>query len=151
MTSKYDANSIARWFIFRANLEEESDLSNLKLQKLLYYAQGHYLAQFGVPLFEEEIQAWSHGPVTPAVYHEFKSSGSAPLSAAQSVTEVEIDEDTNAFLEQVWNTFGSFSAWKLRDMTHAEKPWLSSFREGELNVEISQSSMLQYFRSLYSE
>lgn len=150
MSVKYDANSIARWFIYRANNQEETDLSNLKLQKLLYYSQGHHLAQFSTPLFEDEIQAWSHGPVTPAVYHVYKSTGCEPLSVDPFDSKPAIDEETNDFLEQVWTTFGSFSAWKLREMTHAEKPWLSSFRNGELNIEISRDSMQQYFRSLYS-
>jgi uncharacterized phage-associated protein len=38
-------------------------ISNLKLQKLLYYAQGFYLAIYGKALFEEDIVAWEHGPV----------------------------------------------------------------------------------------
>ena len=48
---------------------EEPDISNLKLLKLLYYAQGTFLALYGRPLFNESIEAWLHGPVVPDVYH----------------------------------------------------------------------------------
>jgi uncharacterized phage-associated protein len=67
--------TIAKWFIAWTGQVEEARLSNLKLQKLLYYAQGHYLATAGQPLFDDRIQAWSHGPVVPTVYHEYKKFG----------------------------------------------------------------------------
>jgi uncharacterized phage-associated protein len=57
----YDALTIAKWFIAWAEAEEE-ELSNLKLHKLLYYAQGHYVTDSGAPLFKDDIQAWPHGP-----------------------------------------------------------------------------------------
>jgi uncharacterized phage-associated protein len=74
----YAALTIAKWFIAWAEAEGE-ELSNLKLQKLLYYAQGHHLAERHQPLFTEQIQAWSHGPVVPQVYHEYKSCGSSSI------------------------------------------------------------------------
>ena len=46
-------------------------MSNLKLQKMLYYEQGFHLAKFNTPLFDEEIEAWMYGPVVPAVYNHF--------------------------------------------------------------------------------
>src|SRR5580693_2299753 len=70
----YPALTIAKWFIAWAEAEDE-ELSNLKLQKLLYYAQGHYLAESGRSLFTDQLQAWSHGPVVPQVYYEYKDNG----------------------------------------------------------------------------
>ena len=74
----YAALTVAKWFIAWAEAEGE-ELSNLKLQKLLYYAQGHHLAEAHQPLFAEQIQAWSHGPVVPQVYHEYKNCGSSSI------------------------------------------------------------------------
>ena len=79
----YPALTIAKWFIAWAEAEEE-ELSNLKLQKLLYYAQGHHLAERHAPVFTEPIQAWSHGPVVPPVYHEYKRFGRTTIELADN-------------------------------------------------------------------
>ncbi len=63
----YPVLAIAKWFVAWAEAEQE-ELSNLKLQKLLYYAQGHHLAEGRGPLFTESIEAWAHGPVAPRAY-----------------------------------------------------------------------------------
>lgn len=60
------ANDIAKYFLALSNNEESGELiSNLKLQKLLHYAQGFYLALYDQPLFHEPIEAWAHGAVIP--------------------------------------------------------------------------------------
>jgi uncharacterized phage-associated protein len=55
--AKYNALIIGQWFAAYAETEEDTDVSNLRVQKLLYYAQGHYLVTKGTPLFDEAIQA----------------------------------------------------------------------------------------------
>lgn len=124
----YTASTVAKWFIAYAEADE-ADLSNLKLQKLLYYAQGHYLAEYGSPLFDDAIQAWAHGPVVPAVYHEYKHCGSGDIQLGDGDPFLfeDIDSATSDFLARVWNTYGEFAAWRLRDMTHNEKPWRLTF------------------------
>jgi uncharacterized phage-associated protein len=63
------AKDVAEWFInWAASDEESSDLTNMKLQKVLYYAQGHHVGQYGKPLFGDQIEAWSHGPVVASVW-----------------------------------------------------------------------------------
>jgi uncharacterized phage-associated protein len=59
-------------------------MSNLKLQKLMYYAQGFSLVLFNKPLFPERIEAWIHGPVIPAVYHKYKGYGAITALARQA-------------------------------------------------------------------
>ena len=72
----YQAIDIANKLLTRAKREENGELmSNLKLQKMLYYEQGFHLAYFDTPLFKDEIEAWMYGPVIPAVYEHFRSSG----------------------------------------------------------------------------
>jgi uncharacterized phage-associated protein len=143
----YSALTIAKWFIAWAEAEDD-ELSNLKLQKLLYYAQGHYLAERHRPLFREQIQAWSHGPVVPAVYHEFKHFGSSSIELSESdpFTWDKVDDDTAEFLGKVWNTYGEFSAGRLRNMTHEELPWQKHFQPEERGIVIPQQEMEDYFR-----
>ena len=52
--------------------EAFDDLTNMKLNKLLYFSQGHYLKKYGRPLFNNVIEAWGHGPVVPEVYSTYK-------------------------------------------------------------------------------
>jgi uncharacterized phage-associated protein len=142
----YPAFAIARWFVAWAEAERE-ELSNLKLQKLLYYAQGHHLSERRVPLFRDEIQAWSHGPVVPAVYHEYKSFGSATIELPPDdpFTWDDIDPETSDFLGRVWNTYGRFSAGHLREMTHEEAPWRAHFRPDERFIVIPQAEIDRFF------
>lgn len=146
MTGNYSASLIAKWFVDWANAED-AGLSNMKLQKLLYYAQGHHLAKTGAPLFRDQIQAWSHGPVVPTVYKEFKRFGAEDVSLADddSFEWNQVDADTTQFLNKVWNTYGGIAAWKLRNMTHAETPWKEHFEEGTYFTEIPIGDIQAYF------
>ncbi len=73
------AHEIAKYFVSLVDEEAGDSISNLKVQKLLYYAQGGYLAFHDEPLFPEAIKAWAHGPVVPQVYHEYKQYGAGPI------------------------------------------------------------------------
>jgi uncharacterized phage-associated protein len=137
------AHEVAKYFVSLVDEEAGDSISNLKLQKLLYYAQGFYLAFFGVPLFSEQIKAWIHGPVVPQVYHEYKDSGSGPIP----VEPVNLDDypaQIREFLDEVYAVYGQFSASKLRDMTHAEPPWKNATQ----SEAISHSSMMEFFKTL---
>lgn len=67
----YKSREIADYIILYFQ-EHGEPLTNLKLQKLLYYAKGWYLALYDKPLFNDKIEAWVHGPVVPSIYHAFK-------------------------------------------------------------------------------
>ena len=140
----YKAIDIANYFISKSDDEAGEFISNLKLQKLLYYAQGFHLAVYNKPLFEESIQAWQHGPVVSEVYQKFKNYGSNAIPLP-GIINLELDAKTREFLDEIYGTFGQFSAWKLRDMTHEEPPWRdvpkSSFSE------IDHSALKSYFKT----
>ncbi len=55
--------------------DEVADISNLKLQKLLYYCQAYSYALMGKPMFAEDMEAWDYGPVVPSIYQEYKKYG----------------------------------------------------------------------------
>ena len=129
--------------------EPEADsLNPMRLQKLLYYAQGWSLAERGRPLFPEAIQAWAYGPVVPEVYHRFKHY------KAQSIAPGDVKTWTMAPAEElivrrVWEAYKPFSAIQLFKMTHREAPWrearagLSEGAHGS-NV-ITKESMRRFF------
>ena len=70
LQSEVTAFDVANYFL---SIPEYEDLTNLKLQKLVYYAQGIHLAIYGKPLFNEAIKAWEHGPVVPELYRKNNS------------------------------------------------------------------------------
>lgn len=148
----YDALTIAKWFVAWTETDEsgEAEISNLKLQKLLYYAQGNFLAQRHQPLFKDSIEAWSHGPVVPAVYHAYKAfeSETIHLNPDDAFEWSEIDEGTTQFLIDIWDTYGGIAAWKLRDMTHSETPWVSAYNANGRHIVIPNESLERHFVSL---
>ncbi|HAT4175277.1 putative phage-associated protein [Clostridium perfringens] len=139
----YSAQEIAKWFLIRdRSVNNELEISNLKLQKLLYYAQGVYLAITEKPLFSEEIVAWEHGPVVKNVYYKFRKNGGNIINYNPEeedraiITKIEEDEAARDTLEFVAEEFGQYAAWKLRDMTHEEKPWLSTKQNNVISNEL---------------
>ncbi|MCU0432710.1 MAG: DUF4065 domain-containing protein [Bacteroidia bacterium] len=138
------ANSVADAFLKLSQPETGDVLTHLKLQKLLYYAQGYHLALYNVPLFEEPILAWEHGPVVQQIYHRFKHLGSASLPPPENYHSTDIfTPDQLALIIDVNTVYGQFSAWKLRDMTHNEYPWLVTPR----NEEIRRDLIYEFFKN----
>jgi len=140
----YHAGTIAKWFVAWARTED-ADLSNLKLQKLLYYAQGYHLALMHTVMFSDRIEAWSHGPVVPVVYRTFKNFGAGPIDDDSEFSWSDIDRDTTDLLIDIWNRYGGFDVWKLRNMTHSEAPWAASFTEDENHIEITPEALEEFF------
>ena len=77
MATAYD---VAQFFLHLDNANDGEGITNLKLQKLVYYVQGFFCALHDRPIFENNIEAWTHGPVVPDLYHHFKENGSAPIN-----------------------------------------------------------------------
>jgi uncharacterized phage-associated protein len=140
---------------------EPNDLSHLKLQKLLYYAQGWALATLKRPLFNETIKAWEHGPVVEHAYHDlkcFKRETITPQGLIEKSNNSELYsqmrfvllEEESSLLEQVYETYAIYSGWGLREMTHNEKPWQEAHAKKPGN-EISHEALQAYFEQLDRE
>ncbi len=121
---KYRALTIAKWFILRNRAQEEygdiEPLTLLKLLKLLYYAEGCSLALNNGSLFSEHIVAWEHGPVVKEVYNNFPNAYKLDI-AEGDISELEVAPEDTSILEQVFDVFGEYSAWGLRNKTHQER------------------------------
>ena len=77
---QFKARQIAEWFVAWADENDDAEITQLKLQKLLYYAKGlHMRNSDGLPLFPERMEAWAHGPVVVDVYHDVKHYGKLPI------------------------------------------------------------------------
>jgi len=133
---------VAKYFLSLTDEDAGDLISNLKLQKLVYYAQGFHLALFDKPLFKETIEAWIHGPVTLDLYHIYKRYGNQGIPIPEYIDFLKYPENIKNLLDEIYSVYGQFSAWKLRNMTHMEPPW----REArESNKIISNFSLKKYF------
>ncbi|QSJ18417.1 DUF4065 domain-containing protein [Nostoc sp. UHCC 0702] len=119
----------ARYFIARAYEDGiEAEMTNMKVQKLLYYAQSLHLAMYNEPLFEQEIQAWRYGPVCPPAYRFYSEFEAQQLPVPSQESLLEIPDNQKQLLEEVWQYFGGYHAYRLSGMTHLEFPWKKARR-----------------------
>ena len=148
----YSAEIIADYFRSRTDADVGDLVSNLKLQKLCYYAAGVIAAarqQDAQPLFADRIEAWQHGPVVPTLYHKFKGHGSGGIAPIAEVDFSEIDVRDRTILDDVYNYFGQYSAWKLRSMTHEEAPWQNAHEQSDNTI--TTAALREYFTAEFDE
>jgi uncharacterized phage-associated protein len=147
MPSAFD---VAYHLIRLAGDGKESDpLTNLRLQKLLYYVQGWAIAALGRPMFDQPIEAWTYGPVVRDLYNHFKEHGRDLISPEQVPTANGVGDEDRAFIESVWDSYKQYSATALVSMTHEEAPWQDA-RKGmddqtHSDREITPDSLQQWF------
>lgn len=161
----YSPLAIANAFLARA-MEEGVPITNMKLQKLLYFAQGHSLALRSKRLMDEFPEAWEYGPVYPTLWKEFRTAGASPIKRLAVGNEGAfwfLDEDkkpdpipapeseeVNKFLDAVWNAYKGKTAIQLSEMSHVPNgPWAKA-RDEKPNsncAKIDGESIKSYFSS----
>lgn len=122
-----NVQDVAKFFIGLANDQANNDqgdlMTNLRLQKLLYFAQGWHLARYGKPLFEDEIEAWPYGPVVPSVYDAYKQHGRGGITGSLPDADAFTEEEFSLLLD-VAREYDRFGTSSLVNMTHkAGSPW----------------------------
>lgn len=153
----YKPSHIANYFLKRAE-SQGIEITLLKLLKLVYIGYGWVLALTGRKLFDEDIQAWQHGPVIPSLYYEFKPFGRMPIDKFASDLNLETlqlcipeidkdDKDVLLILERVWDIYHKFTASTLRNKTHeADTPWTATYKgENGANKTISTDLIKEHF------
>lgn len=98
----------------------------------------------GEPLFEEDFEAWVHGPVIPNIFRHYRDYKWAPINnvACQRVAD--------SHLQEVWRVYGKFRAFELERMTHSEDPWRAA--RGNLPPDASSHELIskESMRAYYS-
>ncbi len=122
-----NALDVARYIVKLAGRERETFLlTPMHLQKLLYYVQGWYAATYGRPLFNDQFEAWRHGPVVRSVWKEFGDFEHRAIPANTVRDPSTLDADTKAIIDSIWEGHKKYAAPALREMTHREPPWLNA-------------------------
>lgn len=144
-----NAQDTAHWFL------SKDSMTHKKLQKLCYYAQAWYCALYdGNPLFPEEIQAWVHGPVIPALRFSYMVYRWNPIPVYEGKLS-EISEEEQEVLQAVHHIYGSFTGDQLERLTRSELPWQLARAdcqpwEASRKV-ISVSSLCSFYQHLYDQ
>lgn len=155
MKGKMKIEDIADCFLRIVDRDSGSTITPLKLQKILYYAQGYYLAMYDMPLFNEDFQAWAHGPVNPKIYNNYKEYGYDSINYPSGKAP-RIKDDILDFLYKIWDTFGIYDGKYLEGLTHKEEPWISARERARCssgdncNEIITKESMRQFFKTKIS-
>jgi len=152
----YDVFAIAA-YVINKSIDFGKSVSNLKLQKILFYIQAAFLVKIGEPCFEADIQAWKHGPVVPSTYRDFRDYGADLIEDKiysredyifRKFFDTEISTDNNdvnsiygdlmknpehiEIINNVIDAAKKYTAWELVDKTHEDLNW-STFYTGKDN------------------
>lgn len=155
----YNVLDVCRHVINYSN-EKDYGISNLKLQKVLYFIQAYFLIDTPERCFKEKIEAWDFGPVVPEAYREYKQFGSGDIptvsyvisaekedfwnSRIQEYTDNIICEEDKIRIDAVVDRFSDYSATDLVTLTHKQSPWLDAYVP-HMNNEITVEAIKEYF------
>lgn len=142
-----DILNAARYFVFLSYGRKQYSLTPLKLQKLLYLAQGWSYVWDNSAAFPDEFEAWQYGPVNEKVYEEFKRYGRSEIPEREGIEFLK-DLDVTETLTAIWNEYGKKTAYDLVELTHQQKPWHDAYSQGTkiINNSIKQYFQLTFFR-----
>ncbi len=134
------AINVARYVIDYSN-KKGYGISNLKLQKILYFIQAYFLIKYDKCCFKDKIDAWDIGPVIPNVYNQYKHFGGNNILIKTTNTGLlEGFKD----IQTVVDVFKDFSATDLTKLTQSQLPWKVAYKEAE---NITENSIKSYFKS----
>ena len=156
----YDVLEVYRHVVNYSDLNGYAGMSNMKLQKILYFIQAYFLAACNRPCFDAQIEAWDFGPVVPEAYHEYKQFGSVDIPRIVSYIEENqndilaskvkpfnddtISREDRKMIDAVVDRFADYSASDLTAITHHQAPWTDAYAPG-FSRTISHEALRSYF------
>ena len=157
----YNVLDICRFIINYCD-EQNYSMSNLKLQKILYFIQAYFLTYTSSkePCFQEKIEAWTFGPVVPVAYHEYKQFGNTDIPKITHYVKYDdnniwkskiieynddmISEYDKKIISNLVDEFAKYSTTSLVNITHQQSPWLDVYQYGRNNI-ITNEAIRSYF------
>lgn len=139
------AKSVARVFEYLSLQTDGQPIEKTRLNKLLYFAQGHALSELGQAIFHNEIDAWDHGPVVSVVWKGFDKILENTMK--NGIADVALSTDEMDLIMDVWDQYRGYTAKELVDMTHEiGTPWKKTYNPTVLNAHIPRDLIKQYFQ-----
>lgn len=134
-------------YIIQLSKDIGEPLTNMKLQKLVYYSFVWYAVEKGKPLFKEPIYAWKYGPAILSVYKAYQEYGADVVKETKSGNLEALDDFTKAIIEDVFNVYGNKTAIELMNLTHSEAPWRDTFDPKDQNTIIPFELILEFYKA----
>jgi uncharacterized phage-associated protein len=146
----YSSLSVANAFIALA-CNEGKKLSNMQLQKLVFFAHGYLLAYLNRPLTIDEVKAWTFGPVYPLLYNVLRINGSEGTDQIIPGQEIILEDDENQIIQAVWNAYKHHSAYQLSRISHnVGSPWSQTWLNQEFSI-IPDNITQAYYQKLIKQ
>ena len=130
VSTEISALDVAKYLIGLAQ-RDGKPVTNLRLQKLLYYAWGTYWNLYRKILFKDDIEAWQFGPVVRDVYIEYCDSKKQTLSIKErdfSEIEKKLNIEIKKFLTSFYQGYKDLTTNSLVSSSHEEKPWKTTYK-----------------------
>lgn len=144
---------VADYFLSKLNIDVGSSITPLKLQKLVYYAQAWSLVWDSKPLFEENMEAWAHGPANLELYNKYKPYGRNSIEPVGEINLNMFTEEQMETMDVIWDSYGDYDGKYLEKLTHQEDPWILARGDcppgGYCNNIITLDSMKEYYSKIY--
>lgn len=142
MVNNVSAIDLSKFIIHYYN-NCQKDISNLKLQKILYYIQGYYLKRYNKVAFDAKIHNWPYGPVIKDVYYEYNIYGSKNIVLNDEIENLEIKlrSSLKDLVLKILSKCSDISALQLANKTHSETPWANT----HIGQEIPNDLIYDYF------
>ena len=139
----YDAITIAEYLIGYST-SQGTPVSNLRLQKVLYFVQAEFMVSKGEPCFRDTIEAWDLGPVVPNVYREYKIFGASSIPVVANNGDIRICADDISIINDIVDGCNKYSTSTLVEFTHNQAPWVNAHSSQNSNV-ITPESLRDFF------
>lgn len=133
--------------LLRLARDEGCELTNMQLQKLVFFAHGYHLALQNEPLYFEETRAWPFGPVIPDLYEHLQKYGSSGVTNNLPAFDQMNDAQRN-IIKIVWDSYKHYNAWRLSDISHRPgSPWEQVWKYDRFG-RIELATVRDYYREL---
>ena len=139
----YTAMEVANYIIEYEHSKGRS-ISNLKLQKLLYFVQARFFMLYGKPCFDDRIEAWSFGPVVVNVYHAYKIYGGLDITKLKGCLPNNISPEHQIIINEELESYSCTPVYEMVNITHHQTPWVYAKRN-QFNNEITQEAIQDFF------
>lgn len=122
----YKVLDVCKYVVYYSN-SKSYGISNLRLQKILYFIQAYFFRIKHTPCFSDEIEAWDFGPVVPCAYHEYKQFGAGEIPDYRKPDKEIIKGKDADIIRGVVDLLSEYSTTQLVEITHKQFPWRRNY------------------------
>lgn len=134
-------------------LNSKYEITNMSLQKLLYYIEAFVAVLLNVQIYNSRCEAWMYGPVYPDIYEKYKSFGNSQIVVDMVDLSESIPTEVRKVIDFVLRQFAIYNGVTLKDFSHSELPWINAhtgYGEKEHCTEaITHEAIADYFMEMH--